>query len=194
MHQLQIQELSISVEEQLRASYRDGESRSGDLFIDLYTDDEVLEAVRHLYNVLKTRIGQGAKKCAACVGTCCTSLIHTEIDLTSADVLRLAAHLKQTPKQVADQYLIPMHSTSGDYQFVMVPSERFGHACPFLDEKAGRCKVYEARPLTCRAFSADACEMSRAKKPETGRIRFNELLPTDQLVRKNGGPYTIERK
>ena len=193
MHKIQVQELTVSVEENLRATVRIQGGEAQELYVDLYSDDELREAVHTLHNLIALRVGQGAKKCDSCIGTCCTLLAHNEIDLTRDDVAQMAARLGLTTAEVVAKYLVPMHSLSGDYQFVFVDT-KLGKACPMLDVQKNRCKVYEARPMTCRAFSADACDLHRPKVMDVTRVRWGGLLPTDKVCRKAGGSVVIKRK
>lgn len=190
MRNVQISDLTVSYDETLRATVRVGSS-SQDVFVDLYNDDEVREAVGRLYNVVAARVGAGAKKCDDCIGTCCTALAHDEIELSREDVERLANHLYLHYEDVVAKYLVPTHSLWGEYQFVFAET-RLGLACPLLDTEKFRCSVYEARPSVCRAFSADACDQQRSRQPDVERVRWGKLLPADRLVRRQGKPV-IER-
>ena len=72
---------------------------------------------------------------------------------TSADIERIAKHLKQKPQQFIDRYL--RIDEDQDYVLQSVP-------CTFLDQE-NYCMIYEVRPKACREF------------PHTDRKKFQQI-------------------
>jgi uncharacterized protein len=87
--------------------------------------------------------------CLSCANCCKT----TGPLFTTADIERVAKHLKQKPQQFIDQYL----RIDEDKDFVLqsVP-------CTFLDNE-NACMIYEVRPKACREF------------PHTDRKKFYQI-------------------
>ena len=87
--------------------------------------------------------------CLNCANCCKT----TGPLFTSADIERIAKHLKQKPQQFINTYL--QIDEENDYVLKSVP-------CTFLDnEKA--CMIYDVRPKACREF------------PHTDRKKFQQI-------------------
>jgi Fe-S-cluster containining protein len=72
---------------------------------------------------------------------------------TSADIERIAKHLKQKPQQFIDQYL--RIDEDHDYVLQSVP-------CTFLGAD-NACFIYDVRPKACREF------------PHTDRKKFQQI-------------------
>jgi Fe-S-cluster containining protein len=72
---------------------------------------------------------------------------------TSADIERIAKHLRQKPQQFIEQYL--RIDEDNDYVLQSVP-------CAFLDQD-NTCFIYEVRPKACREF------------PHTDRKKFQQI-------------------
>ena len=96
--------------------------------------------------------------CLNCANCCKT----TGPLFTSADIERIAKHLKQKPQQFIDQYL--RVDEDKDYVLQSVP-------CTFLDNdpseseqaKQNYCMIYDVRPKACREF------------PHTDRKKFQQI-------------------
>ncbi len=82
-------------------------------------------------------------KCHRC-GTCCTT--GDPIRLRPEDAAQLAKHLKIPRNRFLKKYTIPDSKKPGVLNFKHILP------CKFYDPKAGGCKVYSARPWSCRIF------------------------------------------
>ncbi len=87
--------------------------------------------------------------CLTCANCCKT----TGPLFTSADIERIAKHLKLKPQQFQSQYL--RVDEDNDFVLQQVP-------CTFLDN-ANACLIYEVRPKACREF------------PHTDRKKFQQI-------------------
>ena len=87
--------------------------------------------------------------CLNCANCCKT----TGPLFTSADIERIAKHLRQKPQQFIEQYL--RIDEDKDYVLQSVP-------CTFLDQD-NTCFIYEVRPKACREF------------PHTDRKKFQQI-------------------
>ena len=87
--------------------------------------------------------------CLTCANCCKT----TGPLFTSADIERIAKHLRQKPQQFIEQYL--RIDEDNDYVLQSVP-------CTFLDHD-NTCFIYDVRPKACREF------------PHTDRKKFQQI-------------------
>lgn len=87
--------------------------------------------------------------CLECANCCKT----TGPLFTSADIERIAKHLRLKPQQFIEQYL--RIDEDNDYVLQSVP-------CTFLDAD-NKCFIYEVRPKACREF------------PHTDRKKFQQI-------------------
>ena len=87
--------------------------------------------------------------CLTCANCCKT----TGPLFTSADIERIAKHLRQKPQQFIEQYL--RIDEDNDYVLQSVP-------CTFLDND-NTCFIYDVRPKACREF------------PHTDRKKFQQI-------------------
>lgn len=96
--------------------------------------------------------------CAAGCSYCC----HVNADATRGEVLAVAEHIRatRTPKELSSfvealASTVRLVSTMGDDDrwSQKIPCALLGHD--------GRCTVYEARPLRCRAFHSNSAEVCR---------------------------------
>jgi len=123
-----------------------------------------MAATSRLADGLLARAPAGAVACKAGCDHCC----YQSVGVTALEALAIAAHLRTTlstealgavARHVAETY----RATRG-----LSTAERFSpnHPCVFLE--AGRCSVYEVRPLSCRGMnSLDAGECAtRLREPE----------------------------
>jgi len=82
-------------------------------------------------------------RCQRC-GTCCTA--GDPIRLRPEDAAQLAKHLKIPLNKFLKKYTIPDPKKPGVLNFKHILP------CKFYDRLAGGCKVYSARPWSCRIF------------------------------------------
>ena len=82
-------------------------------------------------------------RCQRC-GTCCTK--GDPIRMRPEDAAKLAKHLKIPLNKFLKKYTIPDPKKPGVLNFKHILP------CKFYDQKAGGCKVYSARPWSCRIF------------------------------------------
>ncbi len=87
--------------------------------------------------------------CLTCANCCKT----TGPLFTSADIERIAKHLKLKPQQFQSQYL--RVDEENDFVLQQVP-------CTFLDSE-NACMIYDVRPKACREF------------PHTDRKKFHQI-------------------
>jgi len=82
-------------------------------------------------------------RCQRC-GTCCTT--GDPIRLRPEDAVKLAKQLKIPLNKFLKKYTLPDPRKPGvlDFKHIL--------PCKFYDQKAGGCKVYSARPWSCRIF------------------------------------------
>ena len=105
-------------------------------------------------------------KGVSCWNQCCHG---ANITLTPFDILMLSRYFAVRPKNIVSDFTVPaFHEASGlpVPKLVMYGKEGDG-PCVFLDEEEG-CKVYEARPATCRYYPIGlaAMKMKGHKKKE----------------------------
>jgi Fe-S-cluster containining protein len=86
--------------------------------------------------------------CSKCPAYCCS---YPEIEVSKADIARLARHFDLSPAAAEEKFTKPQKEDN-----VRIPrhreDEHFTSVCMFLDRKTRRCTVYEARPHTCRGY------------------------------------------
>lgn len=81
--------------------------------------------------------------CERC-GTCCTT--GDPIRLRQDDIERIARHLKIPLGKAVKKYTMPDPDRPGVLDFKKILP------CKFYDTVARRCKIYDARPWSCRIF------------------------------------------
>ncbi len=89
-------------------------------------------------------------KGVSCWNKCCHG---ADITMTPFDILQLSRYFAVRPRDIVADFCVPaFHEASGlpVPKLVMRGQDGKG-ACVFLDEEEG-CKVYEARPATCRYY------------------------------------------
>lgn len=143
---------------------------------DVYRDQELLNAARGLFRILRQRMltsdpereGIDCMKCSE--SKCCREY---DVFVEAEDVTRLAAHLGLSENVTAEKHLLRDPDWTGDYQYRLKKNkDEVGEKCVFLkrDKKSGhmRCTVYEARPNLCRSFAEQDCTLfdaEQAKRP-----------------------------
>lgn len=116
----------------------------------------------------------------ACPPGCAECCSGYEPFVSRADLERMAAFLKMTPKEVMDEYVVKRKSADGYYLgWVRKVTDDISDQCVFLKEASrGKyyCGIYEARPGDCREFTPIGCQ------------DVNTDLPRDKAI-KIGAPF-----
>jgi len=82
-------------------------------------------------------------RCHRC-GNCCTT--GDPIRLRHEDLVQLARHLKIPPNKAAKKFTVPDPEKPQSLKFKHILP------CKFYDSASGTCKIYAARPWSCRIF------------------------------------------
>ena len=88
--------------------------------------------------------------CLKCPGYCCS---YPVIEVTSADVTRLARHFDLSAEAAAKKFTKSAHGYTSVLRRKADP--HFGRICRFFHTVERRCTVYEARPAACRDFPGE---------------------------------------
>lgn len=135
--------------------------------------------------------------CNKCPAFCCS--VYERVEVKARDLQRLARHFGVTLGQAERRY-----TTRREGQRVLkrVEDAIFNETCVFLDQKARRCTIYEARPAVCRGYPARArCayyDLLQFERRQQGRddvvpvveITFHET--SDEVVDGEDGPERVE--
>lgn len=84
--------------------------------------------------------------CLKCPAYCCS---YDRIIVEKRDVARLARHFDLPPETVMKRFL---KTVEGEQVLRHQKDKHFGSICMFMDTKARRCTIYEARPSVCREY------------------------------------------
>jgi putative zinc- or iron-chelating protein len=131
----------------------------------------VMESVSRLTAGLLARAPAGGVACRAGCDHCC----HQAVSVTVPEALAIVDHLRTRLPAEALRALTARVGAAWAAQRGLSPAERFSpeHPCPFLD--AGRCSIYEVRPLSCRGMnSLDADDCARRLRDPAARAAFVE--------------------
>lgn len=109
-------------------------------------------------------------RCQRC-GTCCTT--GDPIRLRPEDAAALAKHLKIPLQKALKKYTLPDPERPGALDFKHI------RPCKFYDPAAAGCKVYAARPWSCRIFPFLGIYGSES------RVLVNEACPGAVETMKN---------
>lgn len=84
--------------------------------------------------------------CSKCPGYCCG---YDQIEISKADVKRLAKHFDITTEVAAKRY-----TKIDDGKIILRhhADESFTTICIFFNSEKRRCSIYDARPRTCRSY------------------------------------------
>ena len=91
------------------------------------------------------RVQYSCKKCPA---FCCT---YSDIEITKRDIERLARHFDLSYRAAEERFTKADPKTKAP-MLRHKKDKIFESACMFLDQKARRCTVYDARPGVCRKY------------------------------------------
>jgi len=128
--------------------------------------------------------------CHRC-GTCCTT--GDPIRLRTEDVAAIAKHLKIPMNRAIKKFTIPDPDKPGvlDFKHIL--------PCKFYDSKAGGCKIYLARPWSCRIFpflgvygSDDKVVVNESCPGSVETMKMlSESMEEIGMDQKNAGPYEL---
>jgi len=85
--------------------------------------------------------------CGKCVAFCCS--IYERVEVTAADVRRLAAHFGVTTEEAEKKFTVVRY---GGRILRRKKDAIFGRACKFLHPETRGCTIYEGRPKACREY------------------------------------------
>jgi len=85
--------------------------------------------------------------CNKCIAFCCS--IYERVEVTTADVRRLAKHFVLTTEQAKKRFTVERH---GGRILRRRKDTIFDTACRFLHPETRGCTIYEARPKACREY------------------------------------------
>jgi hypothetical protein len=98
--------------------------------------------------------------CEKCPAYCCS---YPEIEVAPRDIERLAKHFGMEYAKAEERFTKP--DAKDEARLLRHKQDRvFATVCMFLDLKARRCTVYEARPGVCRDY------------PDSKRCGYYEFL------------------
>lgn len=114
-----------------------------------------------------SRPGAPAPACGAGCSYCC----HVHVDATAPEILAIASHLASTWSREAVSVLRERLAAQVASVEMLDDQARWAEKIPCaLLDGAGRCSIYAARPLRCRAFhSCDAAPCREAFNAMPGR-------------------------
>lgn len=127
----------------------------------LLDKDDVLGAVRRAHAELDGEISRVMERPADCTAGC-SHCCHVHVDATHAEVLAVARHIDETRTDaeraaLVDHLAARVHTTAA-----MDHDARWNARVPCaLLGADGKCTVYEARPLRCRAFHSFSVQRCR---------------------------------
>jgi Fe-S-cluster containining protein len=126
-----------------------------------------MAATSRLAEGLLARAPEGSVACRAGCDHCC----YQSVGVTPPEALAILDHLKRTRSGEALEKLRAHVEERRERTRGLSAAERFSpdHPCIFLE--AGRCSIYEARPLSCRGMNsldAEECR-KRLHEPEARR-------------------------
>jgi Fe-S-cluster containining protein len=102
--------------------------------------------------------------CSAGCSHCC----HVHADATIPEVMAVARHLRRTLGPEAQRALVGRLSQQAEIVEHLGDEERWAAKIPCaLLDRSGRCSIYEARPLRCRAFHS--CSVDECRDAFAGR-------------------------
>lgn len=128
-----------------------------------------MDATSRLAEGLLARAPAGAVACRAGCDHCCYQVVGA----TPPEVLAIFDHLRRTLSAVELEAVAARVAELQAKREGLSADERFSpdHPCPFL--RAGRCTIYEVRPLSCRGMnSLDAGECERRLRDPEVRAVF----------------------
>jgi len=130
---------------------------------------DMMAATSRLSDALLARAPAGAVACTAGCDHCC----YQSVGVTPPEALAIFDHLSHTRSDDELARFAAQVGTRRAETRGLSAAERFSpaHPCVFLE--AGRCTIYDVRPLSCRAMnSLDASECQRRLRDPEARAAF----------------------
>jgi Fe-S-cluster containining protein len=132
---------------------------------DVYEDEELKEACRRLFEILRSRVSAPdperlAIHCDRCKSAdCCRKY---NVLLRPEDIERLGRRFGLSSAELTEKYTVPAVDWASDFarQLAADADEHGEEKCIFLKQNESgrwRCSVYEHRPQACRDFDMKAC-------------------------------------
>ena len=127
---------------------------------------------------MSERVSGGRRLPLACAEGCSYCCHSSTVHASTPEILRIASWLKEhrSPAELADLKARSAAAAERIAPLDLAGRAREKVACPLLDPTAGRCTVYEVRPISCRAYhsgSVEACKRAH----DDGEA--NPILPID---------------
>jgi Fe-S-cluster containining protein len=126
---------------------------------------DCMTAAERLIGALLARAPAGTVACKAGCDHCC----YQSVGVTTPEVLAIFDHLSRTLSDDALERFAARVAAARARTRGLSSGERFSPDLPCVFLEAGRCTIYDIRPLACRgmnALDAGACE-KRLRDPET---------------------------
>jgi len=150
---------------------------------------QLTAAARHaqqLFEINAARLPSDHLACGAGCASCCNA--HVGVEMAEAFVILESLRETRSDDTVAD--LLARTAERASAVGGLDPAARWAARVPciFLDEEAGTCTIYEARPLACRGYNStnrDACEaMAASGDTKDGIPADGERLGRSRLLRQ----------
>jgi Fe-S-cluster containining protein len=140
-----------------------------------YNDDaEFTEAIRRVIELSRKHLYDMPEN-ATCPPGCAECCSGYEPFVSTADVQRIADHLKMTYDDVMRDYVVPRPSADNSYVgWLRKVSDDLADKCVFLmGSRSGRyyCGIYAARPHDCGAFTPIGCDDVDTSLPRGGAYK-----------------------
>lgn len=118
--------------------------------------------------------------CTKCVAFCCS--IYERVEVTAADVRRLASHYGLTIEQAKKRFTVERY---GGLILRRKKDHIFERTCRFLHPETRGCTIYEARPKACREYPGQKhCTYYDVLKFEREIQEDETIIPVVRLVYK----------
>ncbi|HEY7374469.1 MAG TPA: YkgJ family cysteine cluster protein [Polyangia bacterium] len=130
-----------------------------------------MDATSRLIEALLSRAPAGAVACRAGCDHCC----YQSVGVTPPEALAIFDHLSRTLGEGELARVAAAVAAGRARARGLSAAERFSpeQPCVFLDVAAGRCTIYEVRPLSCRGMnSLDATECETRLRDPAARAAF----------------------
>jgi Fe-S-cluster containining protein len=128
-----------------------------------------MASTSRLIEGLLARAPRGAVACKAGCAHCC----HVVVAVTAPEALTILDYLKRTLAPAALAQLTQRIAEFRQRTRALSSSERFSPEYPCVFLEAGRCSIYEVRPLACRGMnSLDSAECETRLRDPAVRAEF----------------------